>query len=429
MNNYNFKTLNDKEFEILIRDLLSAEMEIEFQNFKSGRDNGIDLRYSSTIDNKIVVQVKHYANSNFAQLKHTLKNSELPKVKKLKPERYIVVTSLELTPRESEEIKEILYPFVHSLNDIYWNQRINALLSKFQEIERNHFKLWFSSSSILTNLLNNSSYLKSAYLETELENKISHYVKTDFHDKATEILKTQKVLLITGAPGVGKTTLAQMIILDFINNGYEHLVIEDKIKEAENLLSPDENKKQIIYFDDFLGSNIYEILNPRNNEHSLIRFISRIRANPNKFLVLTTRTTILNQALSAYEKFRYRKLHEESKFEIYLSEYSLYHKAEILYNHIYFGNLSEEYRNFIFKDENYFKIIKHDNYNPRLIEYFTNEIHLNEITPENYLKFILNSLDNPDEIWRNSYENQIGNEERFLLNSLFTLRGEASLNL
>ena len=112
-----------------------------------------------------------------------------------------------------------------------------------------------------------------------------------------------------------------------------------------------------------------------------------------------------------------------------MSEYSLYHKAEILYNHIYFGNLSEEYRNFIFKDENYFKIIKHDNYNPRLIEYFTNEIHLNEITPENYLKFILNSLDNPDEIWRNSYENQIGNEERFLLNSLFTLRGEASLNL
>ncbi|PQV47406.1 restriction endonuclease [Jejuia pallidilutea] len=428
MSNYNFKTLNDKEFENLTRDLLSAEMEIEFQSFKSGRDKGIDLRYSTTRDNKIVVQIKHYANSTFAQLKHTLSNTELPKIKKLKPERYIVATSLELSPQETEEIKEILSPFVLSLNDIYWNQRINALLSKFQDIERNHFKLWFSSSSILTNILNNSSYLKSAYLETELENKISHYVKTDFHDKATEILKTQKVLLITGAPGVGKTTLAQMIILDFINNGYEHLVIEDKINEAENLLSPDENKKQIIYFDDFLGSNIYEILNPRNNENSLIRFISRVRANPNKLLVLTTRTTILNQALSAYEKLRYRKLHEESKFEIYLDEYSRYHKAEILYNHIYFGNLNDEYRSFIFKDENYFKIIKHDNYNPRLIEYFTNEIHLNEITPENYLNFILENLDNPDEIWRNSYENQIDSEDRFLLNSLFTLRGEATLN-
>ena len=362
MSNYNFKTLNDKEFENLTRDLLSAEMKIEFQSFKSGRDKGIDLRYSTTIDNKIVVQVKHYANSTFAQLKHTLRNTELPKIKKLEPERYIVATSLELSPQETEEIKEILSPFVLSLNDIYWNQRINALLSKFQDIERNHFKLWFSSSSILTNILNNSSYLKSAYLETELENKISHYVKTDFHDKATEILKTQKVLLITGAPGVGKTTLAQMIILDFINNGYEQLVIEDKINEAENLLSPDENKKQIIYFDDFLGSNIYEILNPRNNENSLIRFISRVRVYPNKLLVLTTRTTILNQALSAYEKFRYRKLHEESKFEIYLDEYSRYHKAEILYNHIYFGNLNDEYRSFIFKDENYFKIINFNHF-------------------------------------------------------------------
>ncbi|WP_338359892.1 restriction endonuclease [Yeosuana marina] len=229
MNNYNFKTLNDKEFEILIRDLLSADMEIEFQNFKSGKDKGIDLRYSSTIDNKIIVQVKHYASSGFAQLKHQLKNCELPKIKKLKPERYIVATSLELTPSESEEIKEILSPYVKSINDIYWNQRINALLSKFKRIERNHFKLWFSNSSILTNLLNNSSYLKAAYLETELENKISHYVKTKFHDNATELLKSQKILLITGAPGVGKTTLAQMIVLDFINEGYEHLVIEDKI--------------------------------------------------------------------------------------------------------------------------------------------------------------------------------------------------------
>jgi energy-coupling factor transporter ATP-binding protein EcfA2 len=429
MSNYNFKTLNDKEFEILIRDLLSAEMKIEFQNFKSGKDKGIDLRYSSTIDNKIIVQVKHYANSSFAQLKSTLKNSELPKIKKLKPDRYIVATSLELTPSEAEKIKEILSPFVNSINDIYWNQRINSMLSKFKDIERNHFKLWFSSSSILSNLLNNSSYLKSAYLEAELENKISHYVKTEFHNKATEVLKSQKILLITGAPGVGKTTLAQMIILDFINNGYEHLVIEDKINEAENLLSPDENKKQIIYFDDFLGSTIYEILNPRNNENSLIRFISRIRANPNKFLILTTRTTILNQALSAYEKFRYRKFHEESKFEIYLNKYSLYHKAEILYNHIYFGNLNEEYRNYIFEDKNYLKIIKHDNYNPRLIEFFTNKVHLNKITPENYLNFILNNLGNPDEIWRNSYENQIDNEERFLLNSLFTLRGEAPLVL
>lgn len=69
MSNYNFKTLNDKEFEILIRDLLSAEMEIEFQNFKSGRDKGIDLRYSTSKDNEIIVQVKHYPNSKFAQLK------------------------------------------------------------------------------------------------------------------------------------------------------------------------------------------------------------------------------------------------------------------------------------------------------------------------------------------------------------------------
>ena len=123
------------------------------------------------------------------------------------------------------------------------------------------------------------------------------------------------------------------------------------------------------------------------------------------------------------------KLHEVSKIEIYLNKYSLYEKAKILYNHIYFGNLNEEYRNYIFKDKNYFKIIKHDNYNPRLIEFFTKKVHINKISPENYLDFVLNNLDNPDEIWRNSYENQIDDEERFLLNSLLTLKGNTSLKI
>lgn len=430
MKNYTFKTLNDKEFEVLIRDLLSKEMKIEFQNFKAGKDKGIDARYSTPENNnEIVVQAKHYVDSGYSQLKFQLKNHELPKIRKLNPSRYIIVTSLELNPSESEEIKEILSPYVKSINDIYWNQRVNALLSKFPEIERNHFKLWFSSSSVLSNILNNSSYLKSSFLEKEIESKVSHYVKTQFHEKALNILQSQKTLLITGAPGVGKTTLAQMIILDYINQGFQHLVIEDKISEAESLLSPDEEVKQIVYFDDFLGSNIYEILNPRNSESALARFISRIKTSPNKFLILTTRTTILNQALSAYEKIRYRKLHTKSNFTIYIDDYSLFNKAEILYNHVFFGEILEEHRNHIFENENYLKIIQHENYNPRLIEYFTSPNNISHISADSYLSFIIQNLNNPDEIWRNSFEKQISDEDRFLIFSLLSLRGEANISL
>jgi hypothetical protein len=65
MNNYNFGVLNDKEFENLCKDLLEVECNVSLQIFRSGRDKGIDIRYSNSIENKIVVQVKHYWNSNF----------------------------------------------------------------------------------------------------------------------------------------------------------------------------------------------------------------------------------------------------------------------------------------------------------------------------------------------------------------------------
>src|SRR5699024_11164338 len=117
-----------------------------------------------------------------------------------------------------------------------------------------------------------------------------------------------------------------------------------------------------------------------------------------------------------------------SQFKIYLDEYSLFNKAQILYNHIYFGELGEEYRKQIFKDENYLKIIKHANYNPRLIEFFTDELHFTDASPENYIEFITGNLNNPNEIWLNSYENQINDEEKFLLNCLLTLKGQTGLS-
>jgi hypothetical protein len=428
MTEYTFSTLNDKDFEVLVRDLLSKELKVEFQHFKSGKDKGIDLRYSTSNDNEIIVQAKHYLKSGYKQLIRDLKNKELNKVIQLKPKRYIVVISNEINPQQAEEIKEIFKPYIKSIDDIYWNQRLNSLLRKFEDVERQHFKLWFSSTNVLQAILNNSSHLKSKYLSKEIEERVSLYVKTNFHKTALEILKKQKVLLITGAPGVGKTTLAQMITFDFIKDGFQHLVIEDHLDEAENIIK-DDDSKQIIYFDDFLGSNIYEVFNPRNSENALVRFISRIKSSPNKFLILTTRTTILNHALLSFEKIRHKGLHKDSNFEIYLNEYTLIDKAEILYNHLFFSQLEQEYIEKIFADKNYFKIIKHDNYNPRLIEFFTTPNNLYDISSKDYLRFILSHLDNPEEIWKNSYNQQIQDEERFLLNTLFSLRGSSELTV
>ncbi len=87
MNNYNFSTLNDKEFEQIAKDLLNAKYNLGLQNFKVGKDKGTDLRFStSNNNNSIIVQAKHYIGSGYAQLKSTLLRKELGKVKKLLPD-------------------------------------------------------------------------------------------------------------------------------------------------------------------------------------------------------------------------------------------------------------------------------------------------------------------------------------------------------
>ena len=80
MTNYTFNTLNDNDFELLALDLLQYELNVRFQDFTTGKDSGIDLRYA-TIENEndIIVQVKHWLKSGYRKLFNHLKKSELLK--------------------------------------------------------------------------------------------------------------------------------------------------------------------------------------------------------------------------------------------------------------------------------------------------------------------------------------------------------------
>ncbi|KZE72730.1 hypothetical protein AV926_18480 [Myroides marinus] len=175
MNNYNFSTINDKDFEILVLDLLNEEFGLNLQDFKVGKDKGIDLRFStSENNNSIVVQAKHYLKSSVKTLLRKLEKEELPKVLYLKPDRYIIATSQELSAKEKDYIKNLFTPYIKTSNDVFSSQDFNRLLRKHKNIEKKHFKLWFSSSHIISNILNNAiegrtkSYLERIKLKIPL---------------------------------------------------------------------------------------------------------------------------------------------------------------------------------------------------------------------------------------------------------------------
>ncbi|MDP3462887.1 MAG: restriction endonuclease [Bacteroidales bacterium] len=430
MSNYNFSTLNDKEFEQIAKDLLNAKYKLELQDFKVGKDKGVDLRYSTIKNNNsIIVQAKHYIGSAFAQLKYTLLTKELTKVQKLNPDRYIVVTSLSLSAAQKDELKIGLSPFVLTSNDIIGQEDLNSYLGEYKEIEKNYFKLWFSSITVFNSIINNAIEGRTKYLLESIKKKIPFYVVTKKLDDANKILQKEKLLLITGQPGIGKTTLAEIILFERAKNGYKIYEVEN-ITEAEDVVSPNDEEKQLFYFDDFLGANYFEIVNAHKTETQLTAFVERIKATPNKYLILTTRTVILNHAIEKYEKIGHSKLANQ-QFEIKLTDFTNYEKALILYNHIYFRSVREDLHNIILYEKFYKRIIHHKNYTPRIIEFITDSSRIEKLTPTTYLQFILNNLNNPKEIWRYSYNNQIGYLDRCLLLTLFTFASssfESSLN-
>jgi hypothetical protein len=423
---YNLEVLNDKEFEDLCKALLDVAYGVDFQIFKAGKDNGIDLLYSGSVEHEIVVQVKHYASSSFPQLRQTLKKDEIESVRKLSPipKRYVLATSLSLSPKLSKEIQSIMDPFIRSLQDIFGRTRIENMLSKNKTIEERFFKLWLTSTVVLKRILHNAAAANSEFHKQKILDKSKKYVENKNLHTAVDMLMENKFLIISGLPGVGKTTLAYMLICERMAFGCELVYGDGKISEVEGLLSNDD-RKQIFFIDDFLGANLYDIQHPKNPENKIISFVDRIKQFKNKYLVLTSRTTILNQAIHRFEHLRRSGLAEDSNYELRLAKYSLYEKAKILYNHLYYANLATDFIAPFFKKEVYAKIIQHPNYFPRTVEYITDMRHFKHSGFDTVEEFIFNKLDFPDEIWKHAFQEQLEQEDRILVMTLLSLGGQS----
>ena len=53
---YDFKSLSDYDFELLVCDLLSEQLGRRIESFRRGRDQGVDLRYASDSGGTVVVK-------------------------------------------------------------------------------------------------------------------------------------------------------------------------------------------------------------------------------------------------------------------------------------------------------------------------------------------------------------------------------------
>ena len=427
LNMYDFKNLSPLDFESLIADLFCEEKKLQFEIFKPGKDSGIDLRAFISPDKKIIVQCKHYSGSKLSNLLTTIKNKEIKNLKKISPHKYYITTSLGLTPSNKDKIHEIIKDYALSPQCIYGREDINTLLRKYPHIEKKHIKLWLSSTAILNRILHSGTVNISQIELENIQKKIKFYVRNESYNTANKLLKENNFLIISGIPGIGKSTLAEILIYEHLEKKFELIKVSENISEAFKMLIPE--KRQIFYYDDFLGqTNLSDKLG-KNEDHRLITLIREIKESKNKKLILTTREYILQEALLTYEKLN-DPLIEISKCIIDLSEYNKIAKAEILYNHLYFSKIPQDFKEELLKNNFYLEIINHANYNPRIIEWMvsSHNLELDKIIQQDYPKSFILHLENPEKIWSHAFEYQLSEAGRYLLITLYSLGSHSFLD-
>ena len=430
---YDFSTLNSSDLEELACDLMNLnEPEgsiIEYKTFKDGKDQGIDFLYStSENDHEHVGQVKHYSRTGYLGLLSSLKSTEVDKVKLLKPNKYLFFTSVDLSTAQTKELKSIFKPYIKNLKDIYGKKGINKLIGKHSEILELHYKLWLNDFAVLKKIFECDMDFKSShFVEEEIKKRLRLFVKTPLFEKAKNKLAEKKFIVISGEPGVGKTTLAEMLCYEFIGKDFKLSYVEEP-HEIDKILK-DDDSKQIIYYDDFLGSNFAEINKAQESESKLLRIVKQISRSENKYLILTTRSLLLTKVSEESEKIKRFGLIPRSDL-LELKEYSKDIKKELLKNHIEESELREDYKIVLQNERLIDFIIGHRTFTPRSIEYITlkSTIEDNEIKIEGYEKFIRKNFDYPQEIWKHAYNNQITEDDRLLLNTLFSFKSSPSIS-
>lgn len=428
MPTYSFETLHDKEFEELVRDLLRRKLGVDLESFRSGKDQGIDLRYAKAFDptKSIMIQAKHWYRSGLPALLRHLTTQEYLKIEKLNPARYILVTSLPLSPKNKLAVSRCLGKFVTDPSDIIGLDELNALLRDYPDVERAHYKLWLASTNVLQTILNNAVNGRSGFSRERILLKVKIFVPTKSYSTAVDILNARHVLLIKGEPGVGKTSLAESLIYTLLSDGFEVVCADESVRDAEDAYLVD--KQQVFYFDDFLGSNYLELVDEKSAGSRIAKFVERVKQDKTKRIILTTRTTILNQA-----RERLFRLSESSipmsEFELHIQHYSRLEKAKILYNHIYFSGLPDPYVEALFTNKNYLRIIGHKNYNPRIIQFISEADNLKEVAPAEYFDFIVKNLNDPERIWQSAYENQLDGHSKLLLSTFFSIGNQVDADV
>ena len=403
---YDFSVLSPEEFEEMVNKLL-AEKDIAVEQYRAGKDDGYDA-YRINVPREAMVQAKHYAS--YQTLKRKIQNEELGKLKKAKPIAYVLATSFNLTHHQTVELKSIISPYVKD-TIVLGYKSICELLDNNPKVLKSMVKLWSLNTELIEQVLHPEKLSRFYQLKNRFDKINEKFVVTPDLKRIQKTLDEKHVVLISGEPGVGKTTLAEYLCFYYLALDFDIEIFEgDFSRESYNLNNP--AQKVLYYFDDFLGSNYLNCISDKSDS-TIVKFMEAIQKEPNKLFILTSRTNIVNRAYEYSQPYRTYRL-KQSQYIVDIGTYDVITKAQILRNHLKLSDLEVNCIQDIIRLKKYNEIICHQNFNPRLIEFITRNINFEE-SNKSYLDFVKDSLNKPKEIWHQCFTAQLNQFQRLLV--------------
>ncbi|MFI6503482.1 restriction endonuclease [Nonomuraea typhae] len=423
MDSYEISRLTDFDFEAVCKDLFERYLKIHLEIFAPGRDAGVDLRHCSPRSAKtVVVQCKRWDRNAESALYRHMRDKELPKITRLKPDRYILATSVSLTRGAKDKLARLLHPYVLDAGDIFGLHEVEGLLNAHPDVVQRHLRLWLSSTSVLQAVLNKSVVVRTSDLAQDITEAARIYVPNASFQRAHDVLEQSHYCIIAGLPGIGKTTLARVLSAAYAEAGYEIFEISEDAEEVNNVWL--DNVPQLFYYDDFLGQTTLADKLHKNEDARLLRLFKRVAASPGKRLILTTREYILASARQHYERIASAES-ELLTCVVDLNDYTKLIRAEILYNHVYYSGLASEARTAFSKPAIYLPIIEHRNFSPRLVERSISKSVVDGEVGEWVAKSLLENMEHPSRLWQHIVDNQLDPDSVAILLLLFSLDGIA----